>query len=349
MPTLAEQLYDLATLLEATVERDASFRRKANALATKIEKFLRSRGVGRKLHYNSGVSWTQNRECLECSVADIDPKYRDLNLLLFRKSARPNAAGSMRPVVQGPGHKWFQLRLYILPDGVALSDYVEHDEDDPEGADEWALKVVPPRIKLPVPSYVQNLIVHELIHYFDFHRGGEGFSKSVRSGALSNAGKLTAYFNTPEEFNAYYQAGANKVVSETRKLVGKLKRGDKKAQGFSMVFIDYSSFLDWVATGDFWHAPWIEALSTEYRRKFKARLFQLFEALRKQVEQAYSRGFKENFDQVMGYMGAFERRKYGQVDIHHEWPVPGLGARRSKYTRVPVPDRRLFIPGKKGT
>lgn len=55
----------------------------------------------------------------------------------------------------------------------------------------------------------RSTFIHEFTHVLDLRRGKRPGGVWIRSGALYASGKREAYFLTPEEFNAYFQEGAD--------------------------------------------------------------------------------------------------------------------------------------------
>lgn len=104
-------------------------------------------------------------------------------------------------------------------------------------------------------------IVHEVIHYLDEERGEQrgGSAKKFDSGEVAD------YYNTPEEFNAYYQEAA----FEVERLIDSLPDKFKKKW-----LASFDKFLN-TAYGQLSKA-FVENLNSKYERKLKKRLYNLY-------------------------------------------------------------------------
>jgi len=110
---------------------------------------------------------------------------------------------------------------------------------------------------------------HEFTHYIDAKRRKSG--KQASTTILRDKGEK-AYYNTPEEFNAYYQEGTTKLL----KIAKGLKNTDIRIK--SKLFPpDFKKFMK----GDerpkkIWGKDFIEKLNPKYKKKFAKRVADLF-------------------------------------------------------------------------
>ena len=332
-------------LSEATAKVDLKYTRKAEALAKKIMAFLKSRNAPKVIKYQEpGNAWNRKHEALTVWLADIDRKYEKIILVLQRRSADPKARGSMGPVFTGSPYK--ALKLYILPDDVDLHDYLETQEDAPTEIAPWGMKTIKAKLKLPLFGWVHNTIVHELVHAWDFERGGAGFAGSVTSGELHSKGKTKEYYNTPEEFNAFYQQGANEVHRIVRQVVSGIKSGNKgMISDAEQIIWSFDGFIKNMSHA--WRPDWVENLGTKYRRKFKKRIVDLYNHVREQVRDAYRKQHGGKDPPFTSMHQARARQQNQQSYIARDWPMAGSSRLTGTSHHVAPPSERLFIPGKR--
>jgi len=107
----------------------------------------------------------------------------------------------------------------------------------------------------------KDLVVHEAIHLLDSMRMR---SRPVGSAKRRQAGGDVAYYNSPEEWNAYWQEGARSAESMAEKTPPKV---------WDYFFGDgsLSSFLV-KAPSHFWNSEFVDNMTPETRRKFDKRL-----------------------------------------------------------------------------
>jgi hypothetical protein len=117
----------------------------------------------------------------------------------------------------------------------------------------------------------RETVVHEIVHMFDQGRAGK------RIGASSDARKkygLSAYYNNPREWNAFWQAGADAAEQAARTVPGKTKDyyfGDGTLRSFMAV-----------AAERFWNTSFLDARDAKTQRKFDKRMADLWANLRDQ-------------------------------------------------------------------
>lgn len=170
-------------------------------------------------------------------VSAINEKYRGLVILFFPENSKhfPNfSAGTTNS-----GHK-----VLIFP--TLLND--------------WDLKYLSTRL---IGS--KESIIHEFIHYLDQLR----YKKKNYKGASKkfvDIGDIENYFNTPAEYNAYYQEGINYWED----LEERLPR-DK----LDPITKDFKSFYNWMTTKIF-RSDYIKRMNPEYKKKFQKRLYDYY-------------------------------------------------------------------------
>jgi hypothetical protein len=327
MPTLTEQFNELAGLMEADAKRDAATTKKVNAFANKVIKHLKSKKVGQTLKYEANVPGIGS-DALHFWLPFNKGDFARVRFYLAPVSAtyggtyHSRGVGKMQPIV-----------LYILPTDVDLRDY--QAEDPLTGLYSQNSR------KLKVPGWAKDTLVHELIHFLDFDRG-PGLHGKKGSSQHMGTEKQGLYYNDPVEFNAYYQQGQNVVQKALRKLLSDLRKGKDQMMG-EQVGRNYNGFIKWVYGS--WRPKWITNLDGKFLRKFKKRLYALYQHIRPQVLKAYEQGFGGEIA-FLSMETAKGRQKYQQSSSHREWPMKGSPKLIGTYRQVGPPDPRLFIPGK---
>jgi hypothetical protein len=118
----------------------------------------------------------------------------------------------------------------------------------------------------------KDTFIHEYIHFLDHLRyRSRGLSKT--SARYLDTDDIEGYYNTPEEYNAYYQEGQSQLVRIWKKLPEDLKK--KKLKG-------YREFQAWVIYQmEFFDKDFITHLNDKYLKKFKKRLANLYMYIQK--------------------------------------------------------------------
>jgi len=119
--------------------------------------------------------------------------------------------------------------------------------------------------------------VHEFIHYLDAKRGHDK-QNTVK---LLKAKGEKAYYNTPAEFNAYFQEGAQEV-EDLFKGVARAKPDHLKVMLASL-----DTFKHWVVTKSgsaFFSRHWFDSLEGKWKKKFLKRLYTLYQAMVKEYD-----------------------------------------------------------------
>ena len=151
----------------------------------------------------------------------IDQKYSDLIVVLSRGRGASGAFG-----VGGTAVIWICALRSVGPDG--LDDVIDRMQ--------------------------QSVIEHEFVHYLDWKRTGKVPDSKV---ALDTGGD-DEYFNSPWEFNTFFQT----MVSAVETAWTPRCRGDWER---------FKGLARRVA-----HKEWLELTNPKYARKFLKRLYQTF-------------------------------------------------------------------------
>jgi len=117
----------------------------------------------------------------------------------------------------------------------------------------------------------KNTFIHEYIHFLDHLRYRDrGLSKT--SAKYLDSNDIEGYYNTPEEFNAYYQEGQSQIVRIWKNLPDKFKQKHSK---------DFKAFQDWAIDINFFDRDFLTHINKKYLKKFKKRLANLYMYIQK--------------------------------------------------------------------
>ena len=97
----------------------------------------------------------------------------------------------------------------------------------------------------------ENEFIHEFTHFLDNNRRGNTYD-------FKNPETDKEYFNSPEEYNAYYQEIINKILQNKSKLIG----------------ISFADFLK--KSYKYGYKKWLNNLSADYMKKLKNRLYKIY-------------------------------------------------------------------------
>lgn len=223
-------------LQEANPENDYKFRKEAEKFYTNFVKFLKDesnldklRVDDRQFHGYAVGAW------------EIDRKYKDLVIFIAPSKYLPNSAfGS-----NASGKK------------VIALNFLYADNKSPD-----AFKYIDTRI-----SGAKNDVVHEFMHYLDSKRRKNIHTKNNSKKKL-DSGDMEGYYNTPEEFNAFFQEGANSITNMAKNDIIPI---EKKREWFSKSYKDFEKMALHLFDKGF-----LDNLNKKYERKFKQRLYQLY-------------------------------------------------------------------------
>ena len=118
----------------------------------------------------------------------------------------------------------------------------------------------------------KSAFIHEYIHYLDHLRyRSKGITKSMAR--YLDAGDYEAYYNTPEEYNAFYQEGQSQLIRVWKGVPDDLKKKKLKS---------YKHFQAWVVHQmEFFDKDFITYINDKYLKKFKKRLANLYMYIQK--------------------------------------------------------------------
>jgi hypothetical protein len=121
--------------------------------------------------------------------------------------------------------------------------------------------------------------IHEFIHYLDEHRYK---GKVTPSAKLLKQRGTSAYYNSPSEFNAFYQAGAHETLNTLRNVA---TQAEPIQRGTLARFLkDFKTFEKRVGHNQaFFDQGFVEGLNEKYRRKFLQRLHGLYVEIVKEL------------------------------------------------------------------
>ena len=117
----------------------------------------------------------------------------------------------------------------------------------------------------------KDTFIHEYIHFLDHLRyRSRGLGKT--SAKYLDTQDIEGYYNTPEEFNAYYQEGQNQIVRMWKNLPDDFKK--KRLES-------YKAFQSWVIDVQFFDRDFLTYINKKYLKKFKKRLANLYMYIQK--------------------------------------------------------------------
>lgn len=103
--------------------------------------------------------------------------------------------------------------------------------------------------------------IHEFIHYLDFKRSN-GYKPNYNEKTT-----IGDYFNSPREYNAYYQEAANYVVN--------LFNDENHLNKFREKFTTFNSFYDWMLNNVL-DNEYVKHLNEKNRLKLKKRIYNIY-------------------------------------------------------------------------
>jgi hypothetical protein len=233
-----------AALVEADPARDRAFRAEAEQFYSKLTNWLKRQKSMKKYRL---LKYQRKDDPGKAVYSyEIPPKAFGLGKKYpgFLVVLTPFRTGTARFGKTSDGE-----RAVIMP--VLMSDALET-----ESGNEMATNL----------GYIREVFIHEFIHFLDDLRY-KG-KPTVASAALKQKGGKAAYYNSPVEFNAYFQGGA----SEIERHAAKMKPGtfEKKFGRSGTGFRKFRKEFEHLFNKNF-----RRALAGKWKNKYEVRLWQL--------------------------------------------------------------------------
>lgn len=116
----------------------------------------------------------------------------------------------------------------------------------------------------------KQILVHEVTHYLDYKRS------TIEPGStqklIKKRGQAAGYYNSPLEFNAFFQQGLHAVLKDFKERpMGSRFRKEDSLATFEQFLADHLHEFD---------RGYRDNLDDVYRRKFKRRLYKLYDLIR---------------------------------------------------------------------
>ncbi len=115
--------------------------------------------------------------------------------------------------------------------------------------------------KIPSKGISKESFIHEFIHYLDFKRS-KGFKPN-----FDDKTTISDYYNSPTEYNAYYQEAATYIVN--------LFKDMDILNKFKEKYETFDKFLKWMLENVF-DKDFIKNLNDKNKRKIKKRIYNIY-------------------------------------------------------------------------
>lgn len=143
-------------------------------------------------------------------------------------------------------------------------------------------------IRIKGPSY-RKTFVHEYVHYLDQRRNPTLMKSGDKAAQADRAGNRAAYFQTPAEFNAWFQGTAQEIedaVDREEENIHSFGKKHKRFRDHAVTklrhmherFKTFHDFMTWIKTlsfetdemmdhlkGSKWERKWLKRMATLYR------------------------------------------------------------------------------------
>lgn len=234
-------------LVEADPARDREFRERAEAFYDKLIAWLKTQADMKKyrlMKYESMVAPEALGNVysyeVKSKVLGFEQEYPAFSIILA-----PFRTGTARFGRRG------KEKAIVLP--VLTGDALKTEDGH-----EMAINV----------GWVREVFIHEFIHYLDDLRY-KG-KPTVVSAALEKKGGKAAYFNSPVEFNAYFQGGASEIEVYASKMgPGQFaKKFGRPGTGYKKFRKEFERLFN---------KSWRNELDDKWKRKYEVRLWQLYQ------------------------------------------------------------------------
>lgn len=126
-------------------------------------------------------------------------------------------------------------------------------------------------------------VVHEFIHVLDYRRGylthKDNIKRAERLSGTKREPTQEQYFNSPIEFNGYYQQGLSKVLNSLVIASYKLKQSPTYAYAYRVQTLkSFNAFLREHRYS--FNDSWMHMLTPENKKRFMRRFYRLYELVR---------------------------------------------------------------------
>ena len=127
----------------------------------------------------------------------------------------------------------------------------------------------------------KDTFIHEYIHFLDHLRyRSRGLGKT--SAKYLDTQDIEGYYNTPEEFNAYYQEGQSQIIRVWKNLSDRFAHRPEFLADFKKKKLEsYKTFQDWAIDIEFFNKDFLTYINSKYLKKFKKRLAGLYMYIQK--------------------------------------------------------------------
>jgi hypothetical protein len=115
--------------------------------------------------------------------------------------------------------------------------------------------------KIPSKGILKDSFIHEFIHYLDFKRS-KGYKPN-----FTNKTSITDYYNSPTEYNAYYQEVATYIVN--------LFKDENLLQKFKEKYTTFNMFYTWMINNVF-DKDFIKNLNQNNKLKLEKRIYNIY-------------------------------------------------------------------------
>jgi hypothetical protein len=234
-------------LEEATYARDAEARAQAVGFAKRLEAFFRS--SARTGGAGDPVIVQDYGDSLAVEAEAVMPGLKHLFVRLIQEGRVKDVRGAASEMWKGK----YMLWVAVLPEGFSY----------PEDAAKVADAVRENR----------ETLVHEFVHVQDFMRGAPPRAKKIAPGQQKD---LKKYFNSPTEWNAFFQQGVLALERDLEFMRANFpERYDTyKAMG------QYGSPRELLKAADsYWRSDFLERMDAATRRRFEKRVAELWQGM----------------------------------------------------------------------
>lgn len=143
----------------------------------------------------------------------------------------------------------------------------------------------------------KTIFIHEMIHYLDDQKNNYITGLDRKASDLTKDGKFdwSAYMNSPDEYNAYYNQAVATLEDRLDELEGEIESGRFSHYKDKLSRMTPQEFITWIKTpgpdNDFMDSDFIKFLDERFTKKLNKRLARYFnERLKKRFETIQEAG-----------------------------------------------------------